>query len=100
MPRAANDRVAFPVPAPTSSAVRTRPSGVAQHGVDQLVGVVQPIALIALRDRPEQQPADGVPRRLARLGNHVLMDITASVVVGETSVRSLAPSPGIRVPTG
>ena len=61
-----------------------RPSGVAQHNVHELVGIVQPIALIALRDRPKQQTADGLPRRLA---DHGLMNITASAIAGEAPVR-------------
>ena len=66
----------------------------AQHGVDQLVGIVQPIALIALCDRPEQQPAEfpgGWPGSDACAhGYHSIR------CVRETSVRSLAPEFGIR----
>src|ERR1035438_3683087 len=54
-----------------------RPARVTQDGIDEVVGIVHSVSLVGLRDRPEQQPADRLPRESARLGDHGVMDITA-----------------------
>jgi len=46
------------------------PSCVAHHRVDDLAGVVQPVALVQLRNRPERQPPDTLSGSLIRLAVH------------------------------
>jgi hypothetical protein len=66
-----------------------RPAGVGQDGIDEVVGVVQSVSLVGLRDRPEQQPADRLPREFALPGDHGVMDITA---IAGSHVMETAPT--------